>query len=51
MRHQRRVFGRFGVATPAGVFEGLLTVVVVNVLTQNSRPELQALSLLPKEAR
>jgi cobalt/nickel transport system permease protein len=36
---------------PLAIIEGLVTVVVINVLTQNSRPELTALALLPKEAR
>lgn len=49
-------FAKFGTIfavtqVPLAVIEGLITVVVVNVLSANSRPELQALALLPKEAR
>lgn len=36
---------------PLAVIEGLLTVVVINVLSASNRPELQALALLPREAR
>jgi cobalt/nickel transport system permease protein len=36
---------------PLALIEGLLTVVVVNVLSANSRPELRSLAVLPKEAR
>jgi cobalt/nickel transport system permease protein len=36
---------------PLALIEGLLTVVVVNVLSANSRPELQSLAVLSKEAR
>lgn len=49
-------FAKFGAIfavtqLPLAVIEGLISVVVVNVLTASSRPELQALSLLPKEVR
>jgi cobalt/nickel transport system permease protein len=49
-------FAKFGTIfavtqLPLAVIEGLVTVVVVNVLSTNSRPELQALALLPKEVR
>jgi len=36
---------------PLAIIEGLLTVVVVNMLTSYSRSELESLSLLTKEAR
>jgi cobalt/nickel transport system permease protein len=49
-------FGKFGAIfaftqVPLAVIEGLLTVVAINVLQTNRRPELEAVAQLPREAR